>query len=317
MSGDGLRKALAGVIAPTVTPFRADGSLDRDAVGENAAFLVEKGVTAVVPCGTVGEFASLTLEEREQVLEQTVRAVAGKAAVIAHVSATDHESMLRLARHAARHGADALLVLPPYYFKLDADELFAFYVRLHRELPLPFLVYNNPATTGMSISEEHLERLIELPRFVGVKEGHPDVVRFHRIVRRFGAEVPVIAANESLVGFFLLSGARALMTSGVAYAPELFRWLLEAARRQDVDETWRRFDHVLALRRPMMQALAQGYPAYIPFAKLGVELRGLRAGPPRPPLRPVGPEARSAFEAAVREFVLSGQGRQSEPAGAT
>lgn len=304
MTCDGLRGRLHGVIAPAVTPFRADGTLDLDAVYENAAFLVAHGVTALAPCGTVGEFASLTLEERETVLEHTLRAAGGKALVIAHVSATDEASMLRLARHAADAGADAALVLPPYYFRLNDDELLAFFRWLDKTLPLPFLVYNNPATTGMSITDKHLETLIDMPRFAGVKEGHPDVLRFHRLVRRFGAEAPIIAANESQLAFFLLSGARSLMTSGVAYAPELFAALLDAASRRDVDETWRWFDHILALRQPMMPALQRGYPAYIPYTKLGVELRGLRAGAPRPPLRPVDPPGREAFEKAVREHVL-------------
>lgn len=125
-------------------------------------------------CGSIGEFASLTLEERERVLEETIRAVDGRAMVLGHASATDRSSILRLAQHAARVGAAGVMVLLPYYYRLSDSEILDFFRWLDASIELPFLVYNNPGTTGMNISLQAVGALSELPWFAGLKEASPD-----------------------------------------------------------------------------------------------------------------------------------------------
>lgn len=185
-------------------------------------------------CGSIGEFASLTLEERERVLEETIRAVDGRAMVLGHASATDRSSILRLAQHAARVGAAGVMVLLPYYYRLSDSEILDFFRWLDASIELPFLVYNNPGTTGMNISLQAVGALSELPWFAGLKEASPDVVRFHQVYRRFGDRFPVIAATETPVAFFLLSGSPTVMTAAVDYAPEFMQDLLNAASAGDV-----------------------------------------------------------------------------------
>jgi len=308
------RAALKGLIAATITPFTEDYSLDVEALHANVEFLLERGVRLFVPCGSIGEFPSLTLDERETVLEETLAAVRGRGLVICNVSSTDRQDVLRLARHTTRAGAAGVMVLLPYYYRLNEAEILDFFTWLNASIDLPFLVYNNPHTTDMNIPLEVLDALAALPRFAGVKEAHPDIVRFHRIFRRFGNRFSVIAATETPIAFFLLSGSPAVMTAAVDFAPEFMQDLLSAASTGDVRRTWELYDHLLAVRQVLEPLLQQGYPAYIPFTKAAVEARGLRAGPPRPPLRPLDPPTRERLEEALKAHLMpSHDGRLSSP----
>lgn len=305
MRTQALREALHGLIAAPVTPFRGDYSLDTEAIAANASFLLDRDVRLFVPCGSIGEFASLTLAERKTVLEETIKAVRTRALVLANISATDRESVLELARHAATAGAAGVMLLPPFYHRPSDEELVDFLGWLDDSIELPFLFYNNPATTNVDASMGVLEKLAGMRRFAGLKEANADIVRFHRVYRRFGSSFPVIAATETPVAFFLLSGAKAAMTATIDYAPEFMRELLDAAAAGDVRRTWDLYDGLLAVRDLLEPSLRQGYPAYIPFTKAGVEARGLRAGPPRPPLRPIEPAMRRRFEDVLRTHLFS------------
>jgi dihydrodipicolinate synthase/N-acetylneuraminate lyase len=304
MQMQAFREVLHGLIAAPVTPFRPDYSLDIEAIGANAQFLLDRGVRLFVTCGSIGEFASLTVAERKTVLEETLEAVGSRATVLANISGTDRDSILELARHAARAGAAGTMVLPPFYHRPNSDELVDFLRWLNDATDLPFLFYNNPGTTNVNVPITTLEQLAELPRFAGLKEANPDIVRFHQVFRRFGSRFPVIAATETPVAFFLLSGSKAVMTATIDYAPEFMKQLLDAASAGDVRRTWDLYDRLLAVRDILEPLLRQGYPAYISFTKIGVEARGLRAGPPRPPLRPVEPALRGRFEEALRAHLL-------------
>ena len=299
-----LRAALHGLIAAPITPFRSDYSLDIEAITANAEFLLQRGVRLFVPCGSIGEFAALTLAERKTVLEETIKAVGTRALVLANISGTDRESVLELARHAAAAGATGTMVLPPFYHRPSGEELVDFLRWINDASELPFLFYNNPGTTNVNAPMEALSALAEMPRFAGFKEANPDIVRFHQVFRRFGATFPVIAATETPVAFFLLSGSKAVMTATIDYAPEFMQELLNAASAGDVQRTWDLYDGLLAVRNLLEPLLRQGYPAYITFTKAGVEARGLRAGPPRPPLRPIDPATRKRFEEALRTHLF-------------
>lgn len=298
------RGALTGLIATPITPFRQDQALDIQAVAENVEFLMERGVRLFVTGGSIGEFAALTLGERKAVLAETVNTVKHRGLVLTNISGTDQAGILELARHAADVGAAGVMVLPPYYYRPSADELFDFFRWLDAHIDLPFLIYNNPGTTGVNVPLEMLAALAELRRFAGLKEANPDVVRFYRIVRRFGTVFPVVAATETPVAFFLLAGSPAVMTASVDYAPEFMQELLGAALASDVAQTWNLYDRLLAVREMLEPLLQHGYPAYIPFTKAAVEARGLRAGPPRLPLRPLDPSTRARLEEALRRHLF-------------
>jgi 4-hydroxy-tetrahydrodipicolinate synthase len=311
MEMQAFRQALRGLIATPITPFRHDYTLDAQAIAENVEFLLERGVRLFVTGGSIGEFASLTIDERKAVLEETLKTVRHRALVITNVSGTDQAAILELARNAADVGAAGVMILPPYYYRLSAEELLDFFRWLDARIDLPFLIYNNPGTTNVNVPPDMLETLAELPRFAGLKEANPDVVRFHRIFRRFGARFPVIAATETPVAFFLLSGSPAVMTASVDYAPEFMQKLLSAALACDVPQTLELYDHLLAVREMLEPFLQQGYPAYIPFTKAAVEARGLRAGPPRPPLRALEPSVRARLEGALKLHLFPQEPRQS------
>jgi dihydrodipicolinate synthase/N-acetylneuraminate lyase len=301
------RTALNGLIATPITPFRSDYAIDVQAIAENVEFLLERGVRLFVTCGSIGEFASLTLDERKTVLGETIKAIRQQGLVLTNISGTDQESILELAQHAADVGAAGVMILPPYYHRLSPDEVLDFFRWLDSRIDLPFVLYNNPGTTNMNVSMDVLDALSHLRRFAGLKEANPDVVRFHRIFRRFGARFPVIAATETPVAFFLLSGSPAVMTASIDHAPEFMKNLLEAALAGNVRQTWDLYDHLLAVRELAEPFLQQGYPAYIPFTKAALEARGLRAGPPRPPLRPLDPSTRTGLEKALKSHLFPQQ----------
>lgn len=254
-------------------------------------------------------------------IERTVRAAGGRAAVLAGVSDVRPEVVCALAGHAREVGADGLLVMAPPFFKLTEEEQFAFWSWLDEHLELPFVLYSTTATASGLPGFALLERLGRLRHFAGIKEASPDLPRFHELVRRFGHRFPIIAAAESALPYTLLAGASGLMTASTCFAPALMWQLFEATRAGDVVRLLARFEPVARFRNLFQARMDAGYPAYLPFTKAACELVGLRSGDPRPPLAPITGEERDALTAVLRDafrFQVEREGnlRRNGPLGA-
>lgn len=284
MDKESLRRRLKGIMVPTITPFTWDYDLNVEAIPSLVDYLLENGVNVIIPCGSNGEFASMTVEERKQVAEATVEAVNGRAPVIVGTSHTCVGDALALTRHAGEIGADGVMMVPPYYFRPSDEEVFEFFRIIDSESDIPILIYNNPATTKVNLSLDMFERLSALPNVVGIKENNSQPVRYFSELLRFGDRLTIIPAGEPPMIFNVLSGAPGFITVSATFCPKLIRQMFEAAQAQDLERAFELYRDLLRYRQLFQARVDQGYAAYIPYAKAALNLLGFPAGPSRPPL---------------------------------
>lgn len=284
MDRETLRKSLNGIIVPIATPFRDDYSLNTDAVSTTVPFLLNRGVRAVMACGSTGESASMSLEERKQMIQATVSVVDKKALVIAGVSDSYYRNVIELGQFSQRAGADCLILVAPYYYYPSEDEVVNFFSLLDREIDIPFMFYNNPATAKINASTQLIERLGELKNFAGLKDTNSQPVRFMEFIKRFESRFAIIPAGEPAAIFNIISGAKGFMTVAANFLPELLVSIFDAAEKLELDRAFALFEKLAIYRQLFETRVAAGYPSYVVFAKAGMNLRGLPAGPVRPPL---------------------------------
>ncbi len=266
----------------------------------NAVWLGTQGVDVLVVNGTIGEAFSLSDRERAHAVEATAQGMSPDGVLVAGCSGDDVDTVVRRAHDAVSAVAQALLVAPPPR-RLEPHECIEFFRAMDGEVRVPFIVYDNPASSLTVLDSDAIDRISRLGRFLALKEAHPDVVRFAEIVNQFGARFPVIAAAEDPLLFTLVAGASSCMTASAAFAPAVLRDLLEAVTRGDLETARTVYARIRAFRRLFIGRHHDGGPAYLPFTKAAVELCGGRAGPPRPPLEPISEVERSALTRVLAE----------------
>ena len=165
-----------GSIPALVTPF-TNGELDIETLKKLVEWHIGEGTSGFVPVGTTGESPTLTHREHEQVVEEVVRAAAGRVPVIAGAGSNNTLEAIRLAKHAEKVGADAILVVTPYYNKPTQQGLIAHFTAVHDCCELPIIIYNIPGRSVVDMSPATMGKLAELPRIVGVKDATGDLSR--------------------------------------------------------------------------------------------------------------------------------------------
>lgn len=306
MNRDDLRNSLEGVIASLATPFDREGRLSPDGLKAEVRYLLDSGVRILVCGGSIGEFSSLTISERKQVLELTVESAetsASGALVLQGCASSDIGTVLELGKHAATTGAHGLMLMAPYYFKSTNEEIHDFFRRIDEEIELPYVVYNNPSTTKINLSLDLIEQLSQLGRFAALKESSSDMVRYFEERERFGSRFPIIAAGESVLIFQLFVGAEGLMTASVLFAPNLMQDLWRAAKERRIDEIQTKFSRLFQFRKLFARTMAGGFPAYVPYTKAALGILGVEVGPPRSPLSPLAADEMERLAEVLRRVM--------------
>jgi 4-hydroxy-tetrahydrodipicolinate synthase len=249
---------VSGLFVALLTPFNAEGDLDPAALSGLVEHTLRGGVDGVVALGTTGEFADLTPEERLVVLETTVAAVRGRVPVIAGIGALSTTEACRHAAVAEQAGADAVLSLPPLFWKLDDDELFEHFAAVARATKLPVLLYDIPVFAGTSLSPALVRRVAEeLPSVVGIKL---TVTDFRSVSSILTAVKPVRPEFSVTVGFedlglpALLSGADGLISGMANFDAPTLRSLIDAVVKDDLTAAARAHADVLRLFPVYFQA---------------------------------------------------------------
>ncbi|MEM3485617.1 MAG: dihydrodipicolinate synthase family protein, partial [Candidatus Methanomethyliaceae archaeon] len=192
-----------GVIPPLLTAFDAKGDFDEQAQREIVSFLIDN-VHGLYVCGTYGSGPFLEVEERKKVAEVVIDEVNGRIPVIIHVGTVSTRAAIELAQHAASAGATAVAAVPPFYYGFKEPEVERHFRALAESVTIPVLVYNNPRTTGVSISPEFLNRLAQVG-IDGVKDSSFDILVFYDFLR-----------NVKKAGFRFIIGTEALMLPALA-----------------------------------------------------------------------------------------------------
>jgi 4-hydroxy-tetrahydrodipicolinate synthase len=212
--------ALHGLMTAILTPFDAEGRLALELMPTLLDFQRKAGVDGVVVCGTNGEGTSLSVEERKQILEAVMENREGLT-VVAGTGATSLTDALALSRHAEEVGADALLVLPPFFVKNpSAEGLATYFGPILEATSLPTLLYSIPQFTAVPISNELLERLADYSNLAGLKDSAGDWTRTHALITRF-PHLRVFAGSDRLAAACYTAGGAGCISGGANAFPEI------------------------------------------------------------------------------------------------
>lgn len=280
-----------GILVATSTPFTADATaIDEAAVKDQVDRLVAGGVHGLVPAGSTGEFPALTLDEHRRVIELFVKAAAGRVPVIAGVGALSTTNAVALAVHAGRVGADAIMLVPPYYEPPSYDALRVFVTAVSDAIDIPIIYYHIPGITGVQLSPGQLAGLGEIANVYGLKDTSGDAVSFTDLVVSRSDKIKAFNGYDTLTFSAIALGAEAVVWGAAGIAPELCVALWDAvAERGDLESgraLWQRLWPICDFLESV------SYPAGV---KAGLDLVGHSAGPTRPPVLPLTGEQRDRF----------------------
>ena len=208
-----------GVLPALVTPFR-DGEFDEEAFIRLVERQIAGGVHGMVPVGTTGESATLSHDEHRRVVELCVKTAAGRVPVVAGCGSNSTKEAIELARHAKAIGADAALVVTPYYNRPSQEGLFAHYAAINDAVQIPVLVYNVPSRTSVDISNEILVRLSKLPNIVGIKDATGDLARASQQRLMCGEGWTMLSGDDPTALGYMAHGGHGCISVTANVAPE-------------------------------------------------------------------------------------------------
>ena len=185
------KHALRGSMVAIVTPFRHD-RVDEPAFKRLIEQQIAGGTSAIVPCGTTGESATLSFDEHDRVVELAVQAVRGRVPVIAGTGSNNTREAIRLTQHAKRAGADAALLISPYYNKPTQQGLYLHFKAVAEAVPLPLVIYNIQSRTAVNIEPDTFARLATIKNIIGVKESSGNLQQMRRILEVTGDRKSVV-----------------------------------------------------------------------------------------------------------------------------
>ena len=199
---------LTGVYVVLVTPFTKDGDVDYDGLRKNVRWLAEQGVHGVIPLGSTGEFASLDDDQKERITQTVIAAAGGKIPVVVGSSAETTEKAIYYAKRAKDLGAAGALVLPPWYYTPDPEEIVHHYTRISEAVDLPIIIYNNPFTSKVDIEPPTVARLAELPNIVAIKESSGNMRRIAEIRTLTNDGIGIFCGWEDMAYESFIMGAQ-------------------------------------------------------------------------------------------------------------
>lgn len=227
---------IRGVITALVSPFDDQGQVNEDALAQLVEFQVRAGVHGLSPCGTTGENALLTFEERQRVAEIVVGTAKGRVPVLVQTGAPSTEMTIALTRHAQRIGANAATVVTPYYFRLSDDALIQHYVRVAESVPdFPIYLYNIPQLTGNNLTPPVVHTIAErCPNVVGLKDSCGVLTQIIDSAAARGGQFNVAIGSDGLLLSAAVAGIPAAISGNANACPEVFVEFYDAYWRGDL-----------------------------------------------------------------------------------
>lgn len=288
-----------GVYVAVITPFKDSYEVDYNALVEHVDWMIQEGVHGVIPAGSVGEYASLTPEERAKVVETVVEAAGGRVPVIVGTGAPSTVQAVGWAQHAKDVGAAGIMALPPINYNPTKKEIIAHYDALN-SVGIPIIAYNNPHDYKTDLTPDLLVELSQLDNVIGVKEFSGDIRRVHDILEKTDLEVLIGVDDLAMEG--PIAGATGWISGFANSLPKECVKVFELSIQGKVKEA-------LEIYRPLLPLMHyDAMPQLVQAIKYSVELVGKPAGPTRPPRLPLSAEeyqmVKKAHEKAVTVSTL-------------
>ncbi|KIO52560.1 dihydrodipicolinate synthase family protein [Flavobacterium hibernum] len=285
-----------GIIAYPITPFDKEEKVDIRLYKTLLERLIVSGSHAVAPLGSTGVMPYLTDEEKEAITEATLQQVNGRVPVLVGVSNLTTDKTIYHAKFAEKAGADAVMIIPMSYWKLTDDEIVGHYDAVAKQISVPIMAYNNPATGGVDMSPALLKRLLEIPNVTMIKESSGDVQRMHYLKRELGDDVAFFNGSNPLALAAFSAGATGWCTAAPNLIPELNIALYNAIQKNDLQEAQKVFYKQLNLLKFIVN---KGLPRAI---KAGLEIQGIEGGFLRSPLKPLKESEIHDFKLILEEL---------------
>jgi len=285
---------LQGSLTAIVTPMK-DGAVDLRALRELVAWQLAEGTDGIVPCGTTGEGVTLTAQERAEVVRTVVEAARGRGPVIAGAGSNATRECIEAVKQVKELGADAALVVTPYYNKPTQEGLYRHYVAIHEATRFPVVAYNVPSRTSGDLLPETVARLVQAKAIVGLKEATANMDRQVQLVEKVGRDaISWLSGDDFTVLPYIACGGHGVISVVSNVAPRAMKELVGAALRGDLAKALERQVALAELNRAMFVETNPGP------VKAAVALLGKASAEVRLPLAPVS----DANLAKVREAMV-------------
>ncbi|MCX7427007.1 MAG: 4-hydroxy-tetrahydrodipicolinate synthase [Planctomycetia bacterium] len=286
----------AGLNVATITPFK-DGKIDFDALQRHVEFQIEAGTTGLCPVGTTGESPTLSHPDHERVIAAVVEAAAGRIKVMAGTGSNSTEEAVHLTQWAAKAGADAALVVAPYYNKPTQEGMFQHYRIVAQSVDIPICVYNIPGRTGKNIEPETIIRMAEVPNITMVKEATGSMDQASQILS--ATDLTVLSGDDSLTLPLMSMGARGVVSVVGNIVPKDMIALVAAFDAGDVVEARRWHHKLFPLCRDMLGLATNPIPI-----KAAMKILGRDTGELRMPLTPLSADEEARLRATLANYGL-------------
>jgi 4-hydroxy-tetrahydrodipicolinate synthase len=292
------RPVLKGIFVPHVTPFTRAGEIDVKALRTCVRFWLQGGVSGLVPCGSNGEAPYLSRQERKKVIETVLDEANGKVPVVAGTGSMSTLETITFTKDAADLGADAALIVTPFYFKLTNREIHEHYRAVSDAVDLPIVVYNVPKFTGFSLEPASIHKLAsENQSVIGVKDSSGSIGTIAEIARLVGSRLSVLAGTADTALPTLMAGGRGAVIAVANVFPTLCSRLYKAFKNGQFEEASKLQNRMTFANEVLVRKFNQ-----LSAIKEAMRLRGVPGGYPRRPALPLNGEERNTVQGFLKEM---------------
>lgn len=266
---------LQGSLVAIVTPMKDDGALDLDAFDRLVDWHIESGTSGIVVVGTTGESATLSTDEHCDLVAHCVKAVNNRVSVIAGTGSNNTEEALYFTKSAADYGADACLLVTPYYTKPSQEGLFQHFKLIAESVDVPQILYNVPGRTACDLSLETVQRLSEIDNIVGIKDATGDLARGIELIETCGERLAIYSGEDAISLPLMLSGCDGVISVTANVAPQLMAQMCTAAIQGD-EKAAQAINDGLALLHENLFLEANPIPVKWALHRMGLIGAGIR-----------------------------------------
>ena len=293
-----MSRLFTGACVALATPFQENGAVDFDALSHMLEFQIENGTDAIISCGTTGESATLDNQEHCDVLSYTIKKVNGRVPVVAGTGSNDTRYAVELSRHAQEAGADALLMVTPYYNKTSQTGLINHYHYVADRVDVPIILYNVPSRTGCNIQPTTYVELAKHPNIVATKEASSDISSIAKTISLCGDDLAVYSGNDDQVIPILSLGGKGVISVFSNIYPQKMHQICAEFFNGNTEKSRDMMLHYLDLMNGLFCDVNP-----IPV-KEAMNMMGYQCGPCRMPLAPMSESAKVSLAALLKKHGL-------------
>jgi 4-hydroxy-tetrahydrodipicolinate synthase len=290
-----------GVFTVLVTPFDASGKLDEEGLRQNIHFQLNSGVDGLVALGTTGEDPTLTDQEKKRVVKIVVEEAKGRVQVIVGTGSYATEKTIEQTRMAYENGADAALIVTPYYNKPTQEGLYRHFKAIVDAVPLPVMIYNIQGRTGQNLLTDTLQRIVQMPSIIGVKEASGNIVQIGEVIemaRRERPDFSILSGDDGLTFGVMTLGGHGILSVASNLIPKEIKAMVQALERKDYDTARNKHYELLPLFRGIF---IETNPMPI---KAAMTFWGMAAGGCRLPLCDLLPENQIKLQNILKGYAM-------------